>query len=121
MRTTFFIKMLLATLICIGVQKLQAQIPNPQLFNTAADATASGTLILNANDLNWTACITGSLGPWVPALACGNQAPCCWPNSPASNANWISPNHGCTVQAGDHTCLGQLDEYYKLTFDLPAQ
>ncbi|MBA3663753.1 MAG: gliding motility-associated C-terminal domain-containing protein [Bacteroidetes bacterium] len=99
----------------------KAQFPNPSNFNTATNATNTGTLPIGATDLNWTAALTNSLGPYVSAVSCANQAPCCWVNSPFANANWISYPHTCSpTDPADHSCLpGNQDIYYKLTFNLP--
>lgn len=100
---------------------LEAQIPNPINFNSASDAAATGTLLTGSNDLNWVASATGTAGPWVPAIVCGNQATCCWFNSTTTNANWITYPHTCSSSPAEHSCLGNVDEFYKLSFNLPAQ
>src|SRR5438067_1310447 len=99
----------------------KAQIPNPVYFNTASNSTATGTIPVGANDLNWTVSNTGTVGPFVPAVSCGNAAPCCWMNSSSGNASWVTYPHGCSASPAEHACLGQADEYYKLSFNLPAQ
>jgi gliding motility-associated-like protein len=114
MRIKFFL------LVFLIIFKLKAQIPNPVNFNTASNATSSGTLPVGSNDLNWTACSTGSIGPYVPANVCGNQAPCCWANAGSVNVNWIVYPHTCSASPAEHSCLGSVDEFYKLSFNLPA-
>jgi gliding motility-associated-like protein len=107
-------------LVLLFTGGLKAQIPNPVNFNTATNATNTGTLPVGSNDLNWTACSTGSLGPYIPAVVCGNQAPCCWANATSPNVNWIVFPHTCSASPAEHACLGSVDEYYKLSFNLPA-
>lgn len=70
--------------------------------------------------MHWTAALTNSLGPYVPAVVCGNQATCCWINSPYPNANWITYPHTCSASPAEHSCLGNVDEFYKTTLILPA-
>lgn len=89
-------------------------------FNTATNATNTGTIAVGSNDLHWTAALTNSLGPYVPAVSCGNQAPGNWINSPFPNANWITYPHTCSPSQAEHSCLGNVDEFYKLTFNLPS-
>jgi gliding motility-associated-like protein len=107
-------------LLCLSFY-LRAQFPNPSLFNTATNATGTGTLPVGTNDMNWTASINSISGPYIPAISCGNQVPGSWVTSPYPNTNWIVYPHTCPwgTQA-DHSCLGQVDEYYKLEFNLPA-
>ncbi len=107
-------------ILLLLTQKLEAQFPNPLNFNTATNATNTGTLAVGANDLHWTAALTNSLGPYVPAVVCGNQAPCCWINSPFPNANWITYPHTCSPGPAEHSCLGNVDEYYMATLNLPS-
>ncbi len=102
------------------VNTIFAQFPNPSNFNTATNATNTGTLAIGANDLNWSASLTSSVGPFVPAVVCGNQATCCWINSPFPNANWITYPHTCSASQAEHSCLGNVDEFYKLIVNLPA-
>lgn len=97
-----------------------AQFPNPLDFNTATNATNTGTLPVGANDLHWTAALTNSLGPYVSAVVCGNQAPFNWANSPFPNANWITYPHTCSAGPAEHSCLGNVDEFYKLIVNLPS-
>jgi gliding motility-associated-like protein len=105
----------------LAVFQLNAQFPNPLDFNTATNATNTGTIPVGSNDLHWTVSTTGIGGPYVPAVSCGNQAPGNWVNSPFPNANWITYPHTCLPgNPSDHTCVGNIDEYYKLTFNLPA-
>lgn len=101
---------------------LKAQFPNPLDFNTATNATNTGTIPVGSNDLHWTAALTNSLGVYVPAVSCGNQAPGNWINSPFPNANWISFPHTCTPGSpAEHSCIpGHVDVYFKLSFNLPA-
>jgi gliding motility-associated-like protein len=99
---------------------LFSQFPNPVLFNTATNSTGTGTIPVGSNDLNWTSALTNSLGPFVPAVSCGNAAPGNWVTSPFPNANWISYPHGCSANPAEHNCLGSVDEFYRLTFTLPA-
>jgi hypothetical protein len=98
---------------------IKAQFPNPLDFNTSTNATNTGTLSYNSNDLHWSVALTSSVGPFVPAVVCGNQAPCCWINSPYSNANWITYPHTCSSSPAEHSCLGNVDEYYRLVINLP--
>ncbi len=96
------------------------QVPNPVYFNTASNSTATGTLSIGSNDLNWTVSNTGSVGVYVSAISCANQAPCCWMSSSLSNVNWITYPHTCSASPAEHSCLGAVDEFYKLSFVLPA-
>ncbi len=117
-------KKFILSLFLVGFfYSLKAQVPNPLYFNTASNSTATGTLAVGANDLNWSACSSGSVGPYVPAVSCGNAAPCCWMSSPVVNSNWISYPHSCVPSSpADHSCLGtNQDEFYKLSFNLQAQ
>lgn len=68
--------------------------------------------------MHWTAALTNSLGPYVPAVVCGNQSPGSWVNSPFPNANWITYPHTCSAGPAEHSCLGNVDEFYKTTFTL---
>lgn len=99
---------------------VKAQFPNPMDFNTATNATNTGTIAVGSNDLHWTAALTNSLGLYVPAVSCGNQSPGSWVNSPFPNANWITYPHTCSPSQAEHSCLGNVDEFYKLTFNLPS-
>lgn len=116
----FFKKIFFLFVFLLFAGKLSAQFPNPLDFNTATNATNTGTLAIGANDLHWTASLTSSLGPFVPAAVCGNQATCCWLNSPFANANWITYPHTCSASQAEHSCLGNVDEFYKLIVTLPA-
>ena len=98
--------------------KYFAQFPSPLNFNTSTNTSNTGTLPIGTNDLHWTAAITNSLGTYVPAVVCGNQATCCWINSPYPNANWITYPHTCSSSPAEHSCLGNVDEFYKTTFNL---
>lgn len=101
--------------------KVHAQFPNPADFNTATNATNTGTLPVGANDLHWTASMTGINGTYVPAVSVGPLAPASWAVSPYVNANWISYPHTCTPNAwNDHWCNGAVDVYYKLIVNLPT-
>lgn len=99
---------------------VKAQFPNPMDFNTATNATNTGTIPVGATDLHWTAVLTNSLGTYVPAVSCGNIAPGNWVTSPFVNTNWITYPHGCSANPAEHSCLGSIDEFYKLTFTLPG-
>jgi len=101
-------------------QDIQAQFPNAVLFNTATNSTGTGTLSSLANDLNWTAAMTNSLGTYTPAVVVGVASG--WASSPFSNASWITYPHTCSLTPADHSCNAlNIDEFYKLTFNLPAQ
>ena len=106
--------------LLISICKIKAQFPNPVFFNTATNATATGTIPVGTNDLNWTAALTNSLGPYVPAVSCGNIAPGNWATSPFPNANWITYPHTCSSNVAEHSCLGSIDEFYRLIVNLPA-
>ncbi|MCW3076623.1 MAG: psrP3 [Bacteroidetes bacterium] len=111
----------ICTIVCIcNLSILKAQFPNPLDFNSATNAANNGTIPLGSNDLHWTVALTNSLGIYVPAVNCGNQATCCWVNSPYPNANWITYPHTCSSSPAEHSCLGNVDEFYKLTFNLPG-
>ncbi|HQQ95355.1 MAG TPA: T9SS type A sorting domain-containing protein [Bacteroidia bacterium] len=101
---------------------LLAQFPNPYDFNTASNATNTGTLSVNSNDLHWSVAITNSLGPYVAAVSCGNASPFSWVNSPYANANWISYPHTCSSNPAEHSCLFPYDQdmFYRLLVNLPA-
>jgi gliding motility-associated-like protein len=99
---------------------VSAQFPNATLFNTASNGIGNGTIAIGQNDLNWMAVMTNSLGTYVPAVSCGNQAPGAWINSPFPNANWITYPHNCSPSPAEHSCLGNVDEFYRLVFNLPA-
>lgn len=100
--------------------KLFSQLPNPLNFNTATNATNTGTLALFAADLHWSAALTNSIGPFVPTIVCGNQAVCCWANPGVANANWITYPHNCSASPAEHSCDGNIDVFYRLTLNLPA-
>lgn len=117
----FIKKYRLIVLVCIACNfSVLAQFPNPLNFNTATNSTNTGTLAMLSNDLHWTAALTNSLGPYVPAVVCGNQAVGNWVNSPFPNANWITYPHTCSASPAEHSCLGNVDEFYKTTLNLPA-
>jgi hypothetical protein len=97
---------------------VSAQFPNPVLFNTAANAGGTGTLPYGANDLHWSAAMTSSLGTYTPAVVVGTQFG--WSPAFTTQADWITYPHSCSVTPADHSCHSLLlDEYYKLTFNLP--
>jgi hypothetical protein len=114
--------------LALILPRLSAQFPNPVLFNTASDASGTGTLSINSNDLHWTVSMTGTAGPFVPAVSAGNPYPSSWAISPYPNANWISFPHTCAPISGwlttpaEHSCLNPayLDIYYRLGVNLPA-
>ncbi|MBL7895462.1 MAG: T9SS type A sorting domain-containing protein [Bacteroidia bacterium] len=115
-----YYKYVLFGLIVFTFYKTQSQIPNANLFNTASNAQGNGVLSYNSNDLNWFASNTGLPGSFVPAKVCGNQAPCCWPGSGAINNDWITYPHSCSSSIAEHSCSGNVDLYYKLSFNLPS-
>ncbi|HRD38863.1 MAG TPA: T9SS type A sorting domain-containing protein [Bacteroidia bacterium] len=115
-----YYKYVLFGLIVFTFHKTQSQIPNANLFNTASNAQGNGVLSYNTNDLNWFASNTGLPGSFVPAKVCGNQAPCCWPGSAAINNDWITYPHSCSSSIAEHSCSGNVDLYYKLSFNLPS-
>jgi hypothetical protein len=99
-----------------------AQFPNPAHFNTATNATATGTLLVHTNDLHWEASLTSTAGPYVPAVSCGKVYGT-WVTSPYPNCNWISYPHTCSgSDPAEHSCLNpaSLEIYYRLMFTLPA-
>lgn len=112
-------KALLLSLLFSLAFSLRAQFPNPPDFNTAANASATGTLPIGANDLHWTVALTSSVGPYVPAVSCGNPAPASWITSPYPNANWICPPRTCSTTPA-FQCVAGEDDYFKLSFTLPA-
>ncbi len=107
-------------LLLIICSRLAAQFPNPVDFNTGTNASNTGTLPVGSNDLHWSVAFTSSVGPFVQPVVCANQAPCCWINSPYINANWITYSHTCSSSPAEHSCIGNVDEYYRLTMTLPA-
>lgn len=111
---------LLFSALLVIATKLSAQFPNPLDFNTATNATNNGTIPIGGNDLHWTVSMTGINGTYVPAVSCGVAAGG-WAIPLAANYNWITYPHACptTTSNAIHTCLGDVDEYYKLTFNLP--
>lgn len=116
MRITKLIIIALALLSGFGF----GQIPNANLFNTASNAQGNGVLAYNVNDLNWSASNTGLPGSFIPAKVCSNQAPCCWQGSNAINNDWITYPHTCSSSIAEHSCSGNVDLYYKLSFTLPS-
>ncbi len=94
-----------------------AQLPNPLSFNTAVNANNTGVITIGQNDLSWTASMTFSTGPYFPAVAVQNFG---WLVPPTNKAEWISYPHNCSSSPAEHSCLGNVDEFYKLTFNLPA-
>ncbi len=111
---------LLFTFFLLGIGMLYAQLPNPLNYNTASNATNTGTISLGANDLHWSAAINNSITGYVPAVSCGNQAVCCWTNASNGLSNWITYPHTCSSSPAEHSCLGNIDVYYKLNLNLPA-
>ncbi|MDI1355858.1 MAG: T9SS type A sorting domain-containing protein [bacterium] len=107
-------------LFVVTVHTLKAQLPNASLYNTATNASGTGTLSYLSNDLNWMASKTGSVGPYSPCKVLGQQS--IWSPSPFVNASWISYNHTCTAVPGEHICdTTHIDEYYRLILNLPSQ
>lgn len=101
--------------------RVWAQFPNPADFNTATNATNTGTLPAGTNDLHWEASMTGINGAYLPAVSVGPLAPASWAVSPYPNANWISYPHNCVPNNwNDHSCNGYVDVYYKLLVNLPT-
>lgn len=92
--------------------------PNPVSFNTAVNTALNGVQAAGSDDNSWMAAMTNSLGPYVKAKVVGNVAG--WMNSPYSTADWISYPHTCSSNYAEHSCLGNVDEYYKLSINLPA-
>jgi hypothetical protein len=80
------------TLLCMSAK---AQFPNPADFNTATNATNTGTLSVGSNDLHWIVAMSNSVRPYVPAKSCGSVYTG-WVASPYANANWISYPRNCT-------------------------
>lgn len=106
-------------LLLLLARPANAQFPNPSMLNTGSNAAGTGVVPLLSNDLNWTVAMPNILGPYVPAVMVGTQLG--WSPSPFTNANWICFPHTCSVTPADHSCDALLlNEYYKLTFDLPA-
>jgi len=98
-----------------------AQFPNPSNYNTATNANANGTISIGQPDLNWTASMTSSVGPYVAAVSCGNAFPSGWVASPFANTNWISYPHVCSGNPAEHSCLtGNQEIFYKLSVTLPS-
>ena len=117
----FFIKNNILTILVLLIlfsARAFGQFPNPMNFNTATNATNSGTLAIGSNDLHWTAALTNSLGLYVPAVVCGTQPG--WSSSPFNNVGWITYPHTCSASPAEHSCLGNVDEFYKATLTLPA-
>ncbi len=109
----------LLLIFCVIITaRLSAQFPNPMDFNTATNATNSGVIPVGANDLHWSSVLTNSLGVYVPSVRC--TAVTGWATSPWANANWITHPKTCSANPSEHSCLGSIDEFYKLTFTLPA-
>jgi hypothetical protein len=100
-----------------GLQ-VTAQLPNPVSFNTAADSALTGTIPIDSLDLHWTASTVSINGPYVKAVRASNLI--AWLVSPYPTANWITYPHTCQSNPVYHVCLGNVDEYYRLMFDLPA-
>jgi gliding motility-associated-like protein len=113
-----FKKVFIVFFLVLLIFDLKAQFPNPLDFNTATNATNTGTIPVGSNDLHWTASLTSSVGPYVPAVSCGVIPG--WLISSYPNANWITYPHACSAGPAEHACLGNTDEFYKLTFNLPA-
>lgn len=106
---------------CFCFFNTRAQFPNPADFNTATNATNTGTIPVGSNDLHWTASMTGINGTYVPAVSVGSLAPVSWAVSPYPNANWISYPHNCAPNSWPvHSCNGSIDVYYKLIVNLPV-
>jgi gliding motility-associated-like protein len=99
---------------------LSAQFPNPADFNTATNATNTGTIPALANDLHWTVSMTGINGTYVPAVSVGFWAPGSYVISPYVNTNWICYPHTCSADPTNHSCNGNVDEYYRIIFNLPG-
>lgn len=116
--TAIRILFLFALLFCF--QLTQAQLLNPNLFSTATNSSGTSTLPPLSNDLNWMASLNNLNGPYIPCKVLGvNSA---WAVSPYANASWVSYNHTCTPNPSEHNCDGdEIDEYYRLIFNLPAQ
>ena len=119
MKKTLYLNVIIYILLFFGVNtSLKAQVPNPVSFNTAVDASLSGTIPLGNTDLSWTASSVTINGPYVPAVRASNQI--AWLTSPYPTADWITYPHSCTSNPVDQTCIGTVDEYYRLMFTLPA-
>jgi gliding motility-associated-like protein len=104
--------------LLLAAFEASAQFPNPMDFNTATNASNTGVIPIGANDLHWSSALTNSLGPYVPAVAC--VAVTGWATSPWANCSWITHPKTCSANPSEHSCLGSIDEFYKLTFTLPA-
>ncbi len=117
-------------IVTVFMPRLSAQFPNTVLFNSASNAAGTGTLPVSSKDLNWTVSMTGTAGPFVPAVSAGNPYPgnYNWVISKVINANWISYPHTCPPvgswpwSPAEHSCLNPdyMDLYYRLKFNLPA-
>jgi hypothetical protein len=91
------------------------QLPNPLNFNTAINAANTGTISTPGTDLNWSASLTNSLGPFVPCVTAPNPG---WMNPPTPLAGWVTYPHTCSPSPAEHSCLGNIDVFYQLTFSL---
>jgi hypothetical protein len=111
---------LFIAIACVLSTVAAAQMPNANLFSTATNSSGTGTLSTGALDLNWTAAMGSSIAPYNPAVVVGVQPG--WSSSPWATANWVVFNHTCSTMPASHYCDGtQVDEYYRLVFNLPAQ
>jgi gliding motility-associated-like protein len=115
-----FSKLIVLVVLSFCYSLTKAQFPNPADFNTATNATNTGTIPALSNDLHWTVSMTGINGTYVPAVSIGAWAPASYVISPYPNTNWISYPHNCSTNPTDHSCNGNVDEYYRIIFNLPA-
>lgn len=96
---------------------IQAQFPNPNMFNTGVNSVGTGVLPLLNQDLHWTAAVTSSVGTYMPGVVVHGVG---WASTPATNADWICFPHTCSATPTDHSCETlTLSIYYKLIIDLP--
>ena len=111
----------LIIVLTVVFQNVFGQFPNAADLNTATNMSNTGTLSIGSNDLHWQASISGSEGPYVPAVSCG-VVYYMWYVPTTINAGWISYPHTCTTgDPAEHYCLSKdMDIYYKLNLNLPA-
>jgi len=125
-KLSFLIKVLILFFLSLGIDfQLKAQLPNANAFNTGTNATYTGTLPVNSNDLSWTAAMgspTTFTSAFVPAKVIANTNPGVWVNSPYPNVAWINYPAACpgSTDYSYTQCYGNVDEYFQLQFNLPT-
>jgi hypothetical protein len=136
MKTNRFYSALAGVLLATGSIYSQTPCGFPDPLSSSGNAlkcntgnNGSGlTLPVGTADNFWEVSRNGISGTYVPAVVCGHNV---WPGSTwipswSTSANWITYPHmsdpnACPSSTNEakHTCLGAVDEFYRLKICLP--